>query len=75
MISIAEHIAIETEGETSPAQAAATGERLFADLATEDLRAMAMQTDPVRCNWNQWDRSMLLAFHHNRHGKFVPMES
>lgn len=70
MIARADHLAMETEGSLTPAQAV-TGEKLFADLATEQLLAMAMKTCD-RTGWRDWSRDMLLAFFHNRHGKFVP---
>lgn len=73
MISPAQHRAIESEGALTPAQAV-IGERLFADLPTEELRAMACKTCD-RANWKDWDRPMLLAFHQNRHGKYVPQVS
>lgn len=46
--------------------------RLFADLSTDELRARAKQTDNGRANWDQWTREMLLAFFHNRFGRYVP---
>jgi hypothetical protein len=36
---------------------------------------MAVKTDGGRANWHQWTHEMLLAFFHNRFGKFVPAES
>ncbi len=44
----------------------------FADLPTEDLRAMAVKTDNGQASWHQWTRDMLLAFFHNRFGQYVP---
>lgn len=70
-ISIAQHISLETEGALSPAQASGSG-RLFSDLTETELRAMAVATGCRRASWDQWTRDMLLAFHHNRHGKYVP---
>jgi hypothetical protein len=50
--------------------------REFADLTTEQLRAMAERTDANtrgrRADWAAWDRAMLLAFFHNRHGRYLP---
>lgn len=44
----------------------------FDQLPTEQLRAMATKTDGGRCDWQKFDRAMLLAFFHNRHGKNLP---
>jgi len=49
--------------------------RLFADLSTDELLARAIKTDGGRCAWHLWDRAMLLAFFHNRHGKYVPQDA
>ncbi len=73
MISLAEHRAIESEGATTPAQSNQDGKR-FADLSTDELLTMAMKTCS-RTGWRDWSREMLLAFFHNRHGKFVPAGS
>lgn len=52
------------------------GDLEFAQLSTEQLRAMAERTDANtrgrRATWSEWDRAMLLAFFHNRHGTYVP---
>lgn len=69
MISIAEHIAMETEGEMTPAQPSRVA---FADLTTEHLRMMAAKTGESRLGWHEYTREQLLAFFHNRHGKYVP---
>ena len=53
------------------APAVAAPARAFADLSTEELRAMAAKTCS-RTGWSEWTREMLLAFWHNRHGRFVP---
>ena len=45
------------------------GRTYYADLSTEELRAMAIKTDDGRCNWKDFDRAMLLAFFHNRNRK------
>lgn len=55
-----------------PLQTESVEPRLFADLPTEELRARAVKTDGGRCEWHRFDRAMLLAFFHNRHGKYVP---
>lgn len=44
----------------------------FAELDTEQLRDMATKTDGGRCDWRKFDRAMLLAFFHNRHGRYLP---
>jgi len=44
--------------------------KTFTELTTDELREMAIKTDPVRCNWDQWTREMLLAFFHNRRDKY-----
>jgi hypothetical protein len=44
----------------------------FVELSTEELREMARKTDGGLASWSDWTRDMLLAFHHNRHGKCVP---
>lgn len=44
----------------------------FAELPTEDLRAMASKSDGGRASWSLWTRDMLLAFFHNRYGTHLP---
>lgn len=47
-------------------------DKKFADLSTEELRAMAARTDGGRASWGDWTREMLLAFFHNRWGQRLP---
>lgn len=54
-----------------PLQTKAVDPRLFADLSTDELLAMAVKTHRAT-PWHKYDRDMLLAFFHNRFGKFVP---
>lgn len=44
----------------------------FADIATDELRAMAVRTDGGHASWSEWTRDMLLAFFHNRYGALLP---
>lgn len=43
----------------------------FADLSTEELRAMAAKTHSAT-PWSKYDRAQLLAFFQNRFGRYVP---
>lgn len=49
------------------------GAKKFDELTELELRAMASKTDKAT-PWHKYDRAMLLAFFHNRHGLYVPEE-